>query len=144
MPKSTYDTLIDNKVPLLEGQTVINWYPEDWYYWMNYYDMVNWNFRRLDANTIYPKKNKCNICKVKGQTYVHHIVPISRGGCYNRIDNMIEVCLLCHCQIHKFSMSRLNHKLKEKIGYHIYSDILSMLKAVPMEQKKALERINFD
>ena len=70
------------------------------------------------------KKNKCKICNKKAQTHWHHIIPLSKGGAEIK-DNLIEVCLLCHCKLHKFKVGLLNSQLRKTIGEDNFERILS-------------------
>lgn len=110
-----------------EGQTVINWFVNDYHYWQNYYFYASNDYVRLDAVKIYPKKNICKKCNVKTNTYIHHIIPISKGGSYNLIANMTELCLLCHAEVHKWKEGRLNHSLRRLVGLNFYNEIRSIL-----------------
>ena len=49
------------------------------------------------------KLGKCSNCDFVGQdTHLHHIVPRSRGGSDN-LENLIELCTVCHGKAHNVS-----------------------------------------
>lgn len=46
------------------------------------------------------KKNSfCSVCASKGDTELHHIVPLSLGG-PDTLSNLVELCLSCHSKAH--------------------------------------------
>lgn len=49
--------------------------------------------------------NKCVICgtKHRSKLEIHHIIPKSEGGT-NEIGNLIPLCHICHCMVHKIDV----------------------------------------
>lgn len=47
-------------------------------------------------------ENKCVICGThnRNKLEIHHVVPKSKGGT-NEIGNLIPLCHICHCAVHK-------------------------------------------
>jgi 5-methylcytosine-specific restriction endonuclease McrA len=65
--------------------------------------------------------SKCVICGVKKESKdleIHHIVPRSMGG-NNDIMNVVPLCQICHCAIHK--ILQLNQK-----GLENFNKIIGM------------------
>ncbi len=101
----------------MEGQTVIPRYYKMFHDWMGYYSRVNGDidpFVIFDMNSKFKKKNKCQLCGIKTKTFIHHIVPIAKGGA-NIKENVIEVCLWCHANCHNFRQGRINHRVRQQL-----------------------------
>ena len=104
----------------MEGQTILWYYFPNWYYfWFNNRYTLSLFMNNLRRKII---KHKCEQCLVKSKTQIHHIVPLSEGGSWYK-DNVIEVCLLCHCKLHKFGVGRLNHLLKKEVGKNKFEQL---------------------
>lgn len=66
--------------------------------------------------------DKCVICgsKHRSRLEIHHVIPKSEGGT-NEIGNLIPLCHICHCAVHKindlnpYGMSMLK-RVVDKIG----------------------------
>lgn len=58
------------------------------------------------------KTGKCSNCEYIGSdTHLHHIVPLSRGGC-DVLKNIVELCEVCHGNVHNTSFDGVNGLVK--------------------------------
>ena len=57
------------------------------------------NFRRMKDGYMFSTHGVCDLCGCRGNTVVHHIVPLDRlGG--NEPENLVFVCRSCHKKAH--------------------------------------------
>jgi hypothetical protein len=126
----------------MEGQTIIQWFNPNWNDWFNY--KLFQDINRMNNKFIQPieKTGYCSLCSIESDTHIHHIVPLAHGGA-NTKDNTIEVCIQCHCKLHKYKNGYLNKKLSQMLGHADIKVTMQYLKIVPIDLGKELIKVVF-
>ena len=61
---------------------------------------------------------RCMLCGSYEQINVHHVIPISRGGC-NDIENLVPLCQSCHKKLHSFEFTNSLKKIPDDYGFNV-------------------------
>lgn len=86
----------------------------------------DWEERRLLVRE--KAGNCCQKCMSSGgETHVHHIIPVSRGGSH-RLENLEYLCVNCHSQAHRGRSVTTENKQFVTVNRPVFSDRLELIK----------------